>query len=83
MLSGNDSTFYVFMHIVAKPCLVVQVNVQAPHHKMLQVDEVGGEGVACLGHDATEGPQCCCAHFDRFVRKRNPKAKIIRNQGKK
>jgi len=54
--------------------LVVQVNVQAPHHKMLKVDEVSGDGIACLGHDATKGPQCSCAHLDRFVRKWNPKA---------
>lgn len=64
-------------YIVEISCLVVQVNVQAPHHKMLKVDEVSGDGIACLGHDATKGPQCSCAHLDRFVRKWNPKAKIV------
>ena len=63
---------------VAKSCLVVQVNVQASHHQMVQVDEVGGDGVACLGHDATESPQGGCAHLDGFVRKWNPKAKIAK-----
>ena len=43
---------------------------------MLQVDEVGGDGVVCLGHDATKCPQGGCAHLDGLVREWNPKAEI-------
>ena len=68
------------MVTVANSCLVVQVDVQTSHHKMMQTDEVGGNGVGGLGQDATEGPQSSRAHLDRLVRKRNSKAKIAKHK---